>query len=192
MHVYGPPIQPTVDYTSDQIPLRLYPCMEFTCPGKIDKLMFVSSVLPRATGAEWPLFALWKRCDDDYYVNYNPPAWVEVKRLSNYTVTMPHRHSLSGRSRVHVYEVRFTGDSSFDNGHFLGVYHSESVPDSFKPIERIAVTVLHQNSGGNCDAVSTHWQESPGNGHRYAYYNEDSSHHNPILAYIAIEASGQT
>ena len=198
MHVYGPPIPPMEafytsdhtsenDYTSDQIPLEvsLYPCMKFTCPGTIDKLMFVASVLPRASGAEWPLFALWKRCDDDYCVNYNSPEWVEVKRFS--TVTIPYQRSLGSRNRVAVYEVRFTDDSSFDNGQFLGVYHS--VPDSSTPIGRM--TVLHQNSGGKCDAVSTQWQESPENGHRYAYDNE-ASHHNPIIPYIAIEASGQT
>ena len=194
MYIYGTPVQPMLGDTgieiNDIVPLRLYPCMKFTCPGTIVKLMFVASVVPNGTEAVWPSFSLWKRCDLGYCRgdSMDRPGWIEVKKLSNYTLSHQHPRLIHRNGTVGVYEMMFTGNSSFSNGSFLGI--DRPAFDSPAFAERRPVTVLHQNGGGKCDAVSILSQNenfiAPGSKHRYVYGYQQSSLA-PILPYIAIE-----
>ena len=81
MHLYGPPVQ-VADLSSDRSQLRLYPCMNFTCSGRIVKLMFVAPVEmiddTATVHVRWPEFGLWRKCNRSHGEGCD---WMEVKRL---------------------------------------------------------------------------------------------------------------
>ena len=173
MYIYGHPTTPIGGDITDEIPFRLYPCMNFTCRGRIVKLMFVAPTQTSTTMTEniqLPMFALWTKCDTQRHHcsrhNNVIDNWVEVKNLSSHMMLSQehHRNTLSN-----MYEITFMGDNSFENGYFLAVYHS--APDlSWQN----TVNVLYQHGGGLCDSFFTM------NGHGYV-------HHRSIRPYIAIE-----
>lgn len=192
MHIYGPPAPiPPFEDTVDQIPIRLYPCLNFTCSGTIVKMMFVTPIPSSTENIQGPSFALWKKCDPQYdhdchVYEYNINNWVLVKRLhTNEVSSQQHQHV---HQQTTVYEITFTGDTSFDRGYFLGVSNSASN----SPGQR--VNVLYQHGGSLCDAVSVHSSTGRGNNHNAYHICESSAHNrdNNIFPYIAVETDSES
>ena len=69
VHLYGPPAVGARSTSFDGTPFQVYPCMKFTCPGRITKLMFVTNVTHGGSLNQpmlWPELSLWRNeCDSD-------------------------------------------------------------------------------------------------------------------------------
>ena len=193
MHLYGPPVPS--DLSSRNMPLlisdasqvRLFPCMNFNCSGRIRKLMFVSPVLnldnsTSTVSVGWPVFGLWRKSDTWYSESSQCQTdcyWVEVQ---NFSITYDQQPRLvyNTSNMVGIYELELTSSPSFQYGEILGVrLHSDS---------DMQQSVLYQNGGGYCDATLSQvlfedWQLQH---HPYTHTSEVSSQQ-PIVPYIAIE-----
>ena len=176
MYLYGPPID-VDDLSGDDIQLtqlRLYPCLNFTCSGRIVKLMFVAPVETSSTvTVRWPEFGLWRKCN---LSQHETCTWIKAQTLSTRQL-QPSLVYMNESRTVGVYEIEFTSSSTFESGHFLGVRHRTS------GFSDRALNVLHQHGGGYCDALtpllSSRWQEM--------IFNLSIRSRNSILPYVAIE-----
>ena len=110
MHLYGPPVQ--VDgLSSDCTQPRLYLCLNFTCSGRIVKLMFVAPVeTDSTTSVRWPEFGLWRECNRSHGERCD---WMEVQRLS--AIQQPCLVYTNEPQTVGVYEIEFTSNNTFEH-----------------------------------------------------------------------------
>ena len=78
MHLYGPPV-----HSTNGAPFQIYPCMNFTCPGRITKLMFVASVMHGGSNQPmlWPEYSLWRN-ECGYNEDGCEYGWLKVKTLN--------------------------------------------------------------------------------------------------------------
>ena len=175
MHLYGPPVK-MADLSNDRTQLRLYPCMNFTCSGRIVKLMFVAPVQRDSTASvRWPEFGLWRKCNrshsEDCY-------WMEVQRLS--ASQQPCLVYMNESQTVGVYEIEFTSNNTFEHGNILGIVRPMATSNSS------AMNVLYQNGGGYCNALAfRHTQWYIWQLHRFIPLI--SVNRQPIIPYITIE-----
>ena len=178
MHLYGPPVQ-VDDLSSDRTQLRLYPCMNFTCSGRIVKLMFIAPVeTDNKVTVRWPEFGLWRElCNRSYGEDC---YWMEVQRLS--ASQQPCLVHMNGPQTVGVYEIEFISNNTFEHGNFLGIFR----PMATSNRDSSAMNVLYQNGGGYCDALAyrrIQWYNWwLGRSMSTIYISQQ-----PIIPYIAIE-----
>ena len=173
MHLYGPPVQ-VRDLSSDRTQLRLYPCMNFTCSGKIVKLMFIAPVeTDRTVTVRWPEFGLWRKCNRSHDEGCE---WMEVKRLT----TNPEEPCLvymNESQGVGVYEIDLALNNNmiFEQGNFLGIRCSTD-SSSYN------IRVLYQNDSGYCNALALKSQYSDQQINSSNVLSRD-----PIIPYVAVE-----
>ena len=169
MHLYGPPaigIHLTSNSHSTSMD-QVYPCMKFTCPGRIIKLMYVASVTHGGSNQPmaWPEFSLWRN-DSTEDCEY---GWFKVQtlKMANPEPTLVHVNGTVG-----VYEMMFTTNNSFESDDVLGLYlNASTVPSS-------TLVPLYQRGGGYCDIL-------------YPVMTSDNVYRaftgDPIIPYVAIE-----
>ena len=178
MHIYGPPVQ-VADLSSDHPQLRLYPCPNFTCSGRIVKLMFIAPVETDSTvTVRWPEFGLWRKCNRSHGEGCD---WMEVKRLPiNPEPCLVYMNESQG---VGVYEIELTSNNvMFQHGNFLGVRRSTSNSrDQYQNIKEM--NVLYQNGGGYCDALTLNTSQYSD---QHISFSSVISR-DPIIPYIAVE-----
>ena len=179
MHLYGPPVPSNLSLSDEfetQIPplisdngsARIFPCMNFTCSGRIKKLIFVALVENLMDISRLPIFGLWNtECISEQCI------WVEKQRFDTLNSQLVPIKSNISRG-VGVYEIVLTSNISFDSGTFLGVRRPLSTTQQ--------PALLYQRDGGYCNGVALEFDELNG----WIEQNED-----PILPYIATE-TGQT
>ena len=178
MHLYGPPVQ-VADLSSDRTQIRLYPCLNFTCSGKIVKLMFIAPVETDSTvTVRWPEFGLWRKCNRSHGEHCD---WMDVQRLS--AIQQPCLVYMNESQTVGVYELEFTSNNTFEHGNFLGILRPMATSNSS------AMNVLYQNGSGYCDALAfihvIQWTR-----HNWWWCPSISTtqvDQQPIIPYIAIE-----
>ena len=181
MHLYGPPVQ-VADLSSDRPQLRLYPCPNFTCSGRIVKLMFIAPVETDSTvTVRWPEFGLWRKCNRSHGEGCD---WMEVKRLP--INSEPCLVYVNEYQTVGVYEIVFRSNISnnivtFEHGNFLGVRRSTSNSSDYHRNIR-EMNVLYQTGGGYCDALALMSQYSDQHINCSNVISRD-----PIIPYVAVE-----
>ena len=168
MHLYGPPVQ-VADRSSDHTQLRLYPCLKFTCSGRIVKLVFVAPVEADSTvTVRWPEFGLWRKCNHSHGEGCD---WMKVKKLPiNPEPCLVYMNESQG---VGVYEIDLALNNNmiFEQGNFLGIR------DNIREMN-----VLYQNGGGYCDALALMSQYSD----QHINFSNVLSR-DPIIPYVAVE-----
>ena len=169
MHLYGPP----VSHNQYNPQYHLFPCLNFTCYGRIQKLWFVAGRQSQFPDTRPPTFHILRRyqgpenCSDtgpsksdcEYYL------WLRL----NWNVQQP--LLIYESDTVGVYEMTLIGNNSFETGDILGVFH---------PINS-SLQVLYQREGGYCDTLGDITIHLFGGG-QTQYPRQD-----PVLPYIAIE-----
>ena len=116
MHLCGPSVH-VDNLSSNGAQLRLYPCLNFTCYGKIVKLMFIAPVETyRTVTVRWPEFGLWSECNHSWGEGCD---WIEVQRLS--VSQQPCLVCMNESQTVGVYEIEFTSNNTFEHGNFLRI-----------------------------------------------------------------------
>ena len=172
MYLYGPPTMGG-DFLIDSTQLQLFPCLKFTCFGKIRKLMFVAPIATDETmTVRWPIFGLWRRC------SYYWCSWEEVQHFDQQP-----RLVYNTSSAIGVYEVDLA-ETQFDNGYFIGVRQPQDTQDDYIQEKGTLLNVLYQNGGGYCNAILPEVQYKWG-----GVYTRNSavSRRDPLVPYITIE-----
>ena len=168
MHLYGPPISNSSQFNNQY---QLFPCLNFTCRGSIQKLWFVARKF-LDTHDQLPTFHLLRQYrGPEYCGNKDPPCvyyqWLTLNGMS------PHQPLfVYGNDTVGVYETTFSRNNSFERGDILGIFY---------PIDA-SLQVLYQGEGGHCDTLGEITIHLFGGHSQVPYPRLD-----PVLPYIAIE-----
>ena len=185
MHLYGPPVPsaniPPVISNASQV--RLFPCMNFTCSGRIRKLMFVAPVLVDRrppVRVRWPTFGVWSKrddseCQDCYWAERQIVSFTQPKLVYN------------ASNVVGIYELDLEPTSSslsFANGDILGMHHHVyPINDNLPNVD--LMSIFYQNGGGYCDSISSPvvdvWSDT------VYIHTSRVSKQEAIVPYIAIE-----
>ena len=143
MHLYGSPTMGG-DFLIDDTQLRLYPCLKFTCFGRIRKLVFVAPIATDETVAvRWPIFGLWRRCAAPWC------SWEEVQHFDQQP-----RLVYNTSNAIGVYELDL-GQTQINDGYFIGVRQPQATEDDYTQENVRLLNVLYQNGGGYCNAISS-------------------------------------
>ena len=164
---------------------QLYPCMNFTCSGRITKLLFVAN----RTGNELnqlPRFHLLRKYHGPEYcpvgsrsinaTDNNIPCTYYQWLTLNFSVQYPRLIYTNGT--FGVYEMPLSTNNSFKSNDILGV--------SYPGIPTTQREILYQREGVNCDTLGEITLHLSGGGVNFTYPHED-----PVLPYIAIETGQQ-
>ena len=177
MHLYGPPVPSDLSLSDEtQIPplisdnglALIFPCMNFTCSGRIKKLIFVALDENLMDTSRLPIFALWNTT-----CTSGQCFWIEKQRLDTQHPQLVYMSNLS--QGVGVYEIVLTSNISFHHGDYLGLRRP------FTSTQQPAL--LYQRDGGYCNAEALTLNNDQT---RQIVERQDS-----ILPYIATE-TGQT
>ena len=173
VHLYGPPLSSNSQYNTQY---RIFPCLNFTCPGSIKKLLFIAQTDVTRLGL--PKFHLLRKyrgpeyCNDinsgtdcDYY------QWLTLNHDVQYLSSILDYTKINNRFRV--YETKLLVNNSFESGDMLGVYY---------PSPNYTKEVLYQREGGYCNTLGEITIHLFGGQHQFPYPSQD-----PALPYIAIE-----
>lgn len=163
-HLYGPPIINRRDYdllnmTSGHI---LFPCMKFTCSGRISRLRFMTSPeLVFSTILQWPRFSLCLDRNNCIQLHFDQ---------------QPTLHDMNTNRAI--YEAVVSQEVSFDSGYFLRISYPSSCRNTrnFNNISESVCRrqhVFYQTFGGYCNAI--------------VISGARTYHPGPILPYIAIQ-----
>ena len=171
MHLYGPPVSNSSQFN---LQYRLFPCLNFACRGRIQKLWFVARRQSQFPETRPPRFYILRKYQGPENCSDTGPSDRDCEyylwpRLNWNDEQLP----LLGRDdTVGVYETTLMGNNSFERGDILGVFH---------PLNA-SLQVLYQSRGGYCDTLGNITIHLFG-GHIQIQY----PHQDPILPYIAIE-----
>ena len=172
MHLYGSPTMGG-DFLIDDTQLRLYPCLKFTCFGRIRKLVFAAPVATdEMVAVRWPIFGFWRRCTSNWC------SWEEVQHFDQQP-----RLVYNTSNAIGVYELDLA-ETQFNNGYFIGVRQPQATEDDYIQENSILMNMLYQNGGGYCNAISSEAQYI---GQTVYTRNSTVSSQVPLLLYIAIE-----
>ena len=171
MHLYGPPVSNSSQFNRQY---QLFPCLNFTCRGKIQKLWFVARRQSQFPGTRLPTFHILRRYQGpEYCINTDPSdsdceyyLWLRLNWNSQQPLLV------YGNDTVGVYETTLTVNNSFETGDILGVLH---------PINT-SLQVLYQREGQYCDTLREITIHLFGGHFQIPYLHQD-----PVLPYIAIE-----
>ena len=182
-HLYGPPIN-TESSTNTLVGTAaggiLFPCMNFTCSGRITKLMFIAPIINRTlcSSVQWPQFWLLRQrhCEtvEQCYTSWFDMDDIHVRLSASDQLCSPiHRNRGFG-----VYELDFSTNNidyyTFESGDYLGVYYPTACHEQTCQRQNI----LYQNGGGYCEA-------------NIRLHPQSDQPRDPVLPYIALE-TGET
>ena len=170
MHLYGPPISNSSQFNPQHHP---FPCLNFTCHGRIQKLWFVAQRQSQFPDTRPPTFHILRKYQGPEYCSDTGPSdsdceYYQWLRL-NWNEQQP--ILVYGNDTIGVYETILTANNSFERGDILGVLHPLGVSHQ----------VLYQSEGRYCDTlgdITIHLFDGQ------TRYPRQS----PVLPYIAIEA----
>ena len=169
VHLYGPPV------SNNQFNLQyyLFPCLNFTCRGRIQKLWFVARRQSQFPNTRPPQFHILRRYQGPEYCSDTGPSDSDCEYYLWLTLNWNSQQPLLvyGNDTVGVYETTLMGNNSFEPGDILGVRHPTNA----------SLQVLYQREGGYCDTLGDITIHLFG-GHQIQYPGLD-----PVLPYIAIE-----
>ena len=168
MHLYGPPVSNN-QYNPQYHP---FPCLNFTCRGKIQKLWFVARNESHFQNEPPPTFHILRRYQGPEYCSDTGSSdrdceYYQWLRL-NWNAQQP--LLIDGNDTVGVYETALMGNNSFERGDILGVFHPIGASHQ----------VLYQREGGYCDTLGDIIIHLFSGQTQYPRQN-------PVLPYIAIE-----
>ena len=171
VHLYGPPVS---NSQFNNIQYQLFPCLNFTCRGRIQKLWFVARRQLQFPDTRPPTFHILRRYQGPEYCNDTGPSdsdceyhlWLRL----NWNTQQP--LLIYGNDTVGVYETTLMANNSFERGDILGVSH---------PIN-VSHQVLYQREGCYCDTLGDIITHLFGGQIQIPYPRLD-----PVLPYIAIE-----
>ena len=168
VHLYGPPVSNSRQFNTQYQP---FPCLKFTCRGKIKKLWFVARSFQDAQPPTLNFHILRKYQGPQYCSDTDSPGsnceyhqWLVL----NWNRQQP--CLVYGNDIVGIYETTLPTNNSFEIGDILGVDYPANA----------AHQVLYQREGVHCDTlgkITIHSFTGP-----IQYPPLD-----PVLPYIAIE-----
>ena len=171
MHLYGPPVSNSSQLNFQYQP---FPCLNFTCRGRIQKLWFVARRQSQFPDTRPPQFYILRRYQGPEYCSDTGPSNSDCEYYQWLRLNWNSQQSLLvyGNDTVGVYETTLTENNSFERGDILGVFHPASA--SFQ--------VLYQRDRGYCDMYMQ------GNITIHLFRDQTQYlHQDPVLPYIAIE-----
>ena len=171
MHLYGPPVSNSSQFIKQYY---LFPCLNFTCRGRIQKLWFVARRESQFPDTRPPRFLILRKYQGPEYCSDTGPSdrdceyylWLRLNWNSQQPLLV------YGDDSVGVYETTLTANNSFERGDILGILH---------PIN-VSLQVLFQREGVYCDTLGDIITHLFGGRIQIPYARED-----PVLPYIAIE-----
>ena len=173
MHLYGPPVSNSSQFNNQY---HLFPCLNFTCRGRIQKLWFVARRQSEFPGTRLPTFHILRKYQGPEYCNNTNPSKSDCEYYLWLRLNWNVQQSLLvyGNDTVGVYETRLTANNSFERGDILGVR---------RPINE-SHQLLYQREGGHCDTLGDITTHLFGGRIQLPYR---IPHEDPVLPYIAIE-----
>ena len=170
VHLYGPPVSNNQFNTQ----YHLFPCLNFTCCGRIQKLWFVARRQSQFPNTRPPQFHILRRYQGPEYCSDTGPSdkdceyylWLRL----NWNEQLP--TLVYGNDTVGVYETTLSGNNSVETGDILGVSHPANA----------SLQVLYQREGGYCDTMGEITIHLFGGQSQIQYPRLD-----PVLPYIAVE-----
>ena len=179
VHLYGPPIQASNRPVPRQF--RLFPCMNFTCSGQIEKLWFVSQYgSDYQSGCPPVEFHLVRKYNGPEYCNDKDPIGTdcEYNQLLKLNKSVQEPHIIHTNGGFGVYEVMLSTNNIFKSGDILAVRNSlcSNTSDT--------LTVMYQNGGQYCNTLQ---KGSMLNLSISSSLQPQYTHLRPVLPYIAIE-----
>ena len=154
-----PPLSAPHDYTSpihaatnqiDPTKQLLFPFMNFTCSGKLARLIFVARKTHHLQSPDrnqkvltsWPVFSLWQNMSDT--------GEMEMQRLgpdSIASIQPANIGSMTNDSQEQVFMINFMPPIQFERGYFLGLRQYYSLNTSITQPNWYIIEVLRQRGG---------------------------------------------